>query len=270
MSEQTNTYRDSSLNLEQAYYYTLLILINGDSFSYAITNKNHLLAYEAENTLTELIEPATLQELLSAPYKNTVIGLNANGFTIIPATIFNPEHVGEFARVLDVKADEKVLAQALDENNYIVYKVAGQQLSAVNRFGLINTVFAAKGWINSVAITNPDANQLFVNIGKDKVELLNFKDSAIRFYNSFEYKNANDLAYYAALVAKEIGLQPNAIGLVLSGNVQANDVTFNTLSDFFGDVTLNQANILELPEGLNPHQLLQLAALSLCESSEVV
>ena len=57
MSEYTHPFRDSSFNLEQAYNYTLLMLIDSDTFIYAITYKDMLLAYDYDCSVVELQEP---------------------------------------------------------------------------------------------------------------------------------------------------------------------------------------------------------------------
>src|SRR4051812_7050700 len=115
MSEQTNTFRDDTVNLDQAHYYALLLLVDVDSFSYAVTFKTQLLAYGTNCVLSELAEPQQLQELLTASYKKITIGITGNAFTLVPQAMFSAEHVKDFARLLDVKQNEKVLAQPLDE-----------------------------------------------------------------------------------------------------------------------------------------------------------
>ncbi len=131
MSEQINTFRDGTLNLDQAYNYTLLLLVDTNSFSCAVVYNNKLLAYEADCAVSELMIPKKLQELLTVTYKNIIIGFVGNAFTLVPQHLFKTDHITDFARLLDVKENEKVLAQVLDEKNYVVYKVDDPQLSAI-------------------------------------------------------------------------------------------------------------------------------------------
>ncbi len=270
MAEQTLTYRNDSLILNEAYEYALLVLVNGNSFSYAVTSGNQLMAYEANCPLSELTNPSQLQELLEANYKKIVLALPSPGFSLLPVNLFNADRLTDIAHLLDVKENEKVLAQVLDKENYIVYKVDEQLLAVVNRYDTKNVVFAAKGWIKAIAEANPANNQLYVNVEGNKADFLYFKDAGIRFYNSFEAKSADDVAYYAALVAGDLELHPELTRLIVSGDITAGDEIHTSLSRFFLAVTINPIQLLELPEQLSHHQLLSLAALSLCESSEAL
>jgi len=260
MTEQIYTYRDPSFNLNQAYDYTLLMQIDASSFSYAVTYKKLLLAWGTNYSLDELAGD------LSAAYKKVVIGLPANGFSLIPAAIFDKEHITGYARLLDVKPDEKVLAQQLDDQNFIIYKVDEKIIPAVEKFGLANTVYLYEGWIMAIAQNDPAENSIYINLTHNKADFLYFKNSNIRFYNSFEYVTTDDLAYFAAFVAEELELAPGNTSLVLSGNTP--DDVENGLSQFFKEAVFNSTGILYLPDGIPTHQIMALAALNLCGSSE--
>ncbi|MGZ3758201.1 MAG: DUF3822 family protein [Mucilaginibacter sp.] len=270
MSEQTFTYRNNELNLDEAYYYALLVKVEGNTFSYAITYKNKLMAYEDSCPLSELTNPLQLQDLLDARYKKTVIGLPATGFSLIPTAMFNPDHLSELAHLLDVKETEKVLAQVLDENNYIVYKVDSKLLEGLSKYDYRNITFGGKGLIKALSKNNPTNDQLFINIETNKVELVYFRDHKVRFYNSFEYSNASDVAYYAVMVAKELELQPSNIELIISGKTTEDDDIQIALSGFFANMMQNVIHPLDIPEQLSAHQLLSLTSLSLCELSEAL
>ncbi len=95
-----------------------------------------------------------------------------------------------------------------------------------------------------------------------------FKDGDIRFYNSFEYQTADDLTYYASLVIDELGLNAHDVELKLSSNSASEEKDNARLAQFFKDIVLFDPQILELPTAVNAQQILTLAALSLCGSSE--
>ncbi|MDB5112903.1 MAG: hypothetical protein JWR67_4017 [Mucilaginibacter sp.] len=270
MSEQKHSFRHNTLNLDQAYYYALLIYVEATSFSVAVTYNDQLLAYETNCALNELNDPQQLQDILSATYKKTIVALSSSVFSLVPDPLFNPDHITGFARLLDVKANEKVLAQVLDEKNHVVYKVYEQQWTAIAKLDLKNLVFASKGWIKAIAQNNPLNNQLYVNIGNNTIEFLYFKHNNIRLYNTFEFNNADDVVYFSTLVTDELDMLPPYTTLVLSGNITGEDEIYTHLTAFFPDVVLNKIKLLELPEQIAPHQILSLAALTLCESSEAV
>jgi hypothetical protein len=270
MSDQLTPFRDSTLDLDQAYNYRLLLLVNAGSFSYAVTFKNKLLAYGTDCAIEELTGPKQLQELFSVTYKNVIVGFTSGNFTLVPPYLFNPDRIADFARVLDVKKSEKVLAQVLDDNNFVVYKVTDKQLAAIEKFNFKKIVFAVKGLVKMIAENNSLNNNIYLNITKNRLEFLYFKLDKLRFYNSFEYKNAEDIGYFSIMVSQELEMQPQYTTLTLSGKINRGDDTFNLLSEFFSDVSINKTQLLEYPANLPSHQFLSLVSLSLCGSSEVL
>jgi len=173
MSEQIYTFRDPSFNLNQAYYYTLLIQIDEKSFSYAITYKQDLMAWGTNCNLAELSDPQELAEELTATYKKVIIGVPSGIFTLIPDALFSKDQIGNYARLLDVSSDERVLAQPLDNQNYIIYKVNESTLLTAQKFGLQNVVYLNKGWITAAAQDNPGNQDLYLHTENSKATLPN-------------------------------------------------------------------------------------------------
>ncbi|HVW97480.1 MAG TPA: DUF3822 family protein [Mucilaginibacter sp.] len=265
-----NNYTDNSFNLYLAYSYTLLLQIEPSSFSYAVISGNNLLVSAQNCDLQELIQPMALNELLSATYKKVIIGIPATGLTLIPNSLFREEKVPAFARFLDVKENEKVFAQSMDDVNAIIYKANGTLVSYVEKFGLQNIAHSAKGWINAIEKNNPTAGNLYLEVNKDKVHFLYFALNALRFYNSFEFKNEDELAYFTSFVTEELNLKPQNITLIISGDVNPGDKNLTRLAYFFPKIELNTLRVMELPGQIPPHKVLALTALSLCASSAAV
>ena len=268
MTEQTLTYRDEALNLDEAYYYALLIKVASSSFSYAITYKNKLLAYNDDCSLSELTEPLYMQDILCARYKKLIIALPSTGFTLIPKNLFSTDHLAQIGHLLDVQENEQIIAKLLDADNYIVFKLDSQFLEGLKQYGLQNVVFKPTGWIKALAQKNPENHQLFVDISHNKVDIAYFQNFRLRFYNNFDYTNADDVVYYAAMVARELALAPAELSIMVSGALTEEDAVHSLLHDFFGEVSINSSASIELPEHIAPQHVFSLVSLSLCESSE--
>jgi hypothetical protein len=264
MNEHNYTYHDDNFSLDKTEDYTLLIQVEDKSFSYAISNNGSLIAWAENYPFDELSDPQELLDLLSAKYKQIVIGLPAHSFTLVPAELFTADRLPNFARFLDVKPDSKVLAQTLDQENIIVYKTNDTIVKAAEEFGIRNTVFTSKGWLAAIARNNAGNNDLYLNIEKDKVEISYFASNKLRFYNSFEFKEADELAYFTVLVAKELNLEPKSTSLYLSGDLEVNDKILSRLAEFFAKAEVNNLEVLQLPAEVVAHRVLSIAALSLC------
>ncbi len=269
MSNQNYHYRNPDFNAGQTDGCTLLVQLGTVTFSYAVISEAGLQVLEDNISLAELIEPSEAHQLIFGNYKESIIGLPQNGFTFVPYGLFKPELVSDFARFLDVKSDEKVFSQPLDNHNQMIYKVKESIADIIaEKFDVKNTVFPAKGWINAAAKNEPANNDIFLNVENDKVSLLNFKDGKLRFYNTFEYKTTDELVYFALFVADELKIQSQNAKLILSGNITQGDESSTRLNKFFGKTELNNQEIIDLPEEIPSHAVLTLTALSLCGSSE--
>jgi hypothetical protein len=168
------------------------------------------------------------------------------------------------------RSGEKVSAQSLDSSNTIIYKTDNAIINAAEEFGLRNSVFSSKGWITAIAQNNPADHDLYLNLNGSHVEIVTFKGGSLRFYNRFEFQNNDEFIYFIALTANELGLQAADVHVYINGDIDTGDKSISHLADFFGQVQLNQLQVVQIPAEIHPHQILSLAALSLCASSEAV
>jgi len=268
MSEQNNQYRDSALNLDQAYYYTLLLLIDSNSFSYAITFREKILGFGEGYSLHELHNPMSLKDIINSPFKKVVIGYLSSGFTLLPHYVINKEHAPDFGRMLDVQPNEKVLGNVLDDHNYVLCKIESRLLEGAEKFSFKDVVFYGKGLVGAIAQNSPKDDVIYLNITGNKADYINFKDGELNFYNRFEFNSPEDLLYFTASVIGELGLPPQSVQISFSGSVTAVDKNYEQLSLYFPNVSINRMTLFELPTELAPHKVLALMSLSLCASSE--
>jgi hypothetical protein len=270
MTDHIYNYRDPNIGLYQLNdNYTLLLQLYAASFSYALVHKNRLIAWCEDCDLKLLTEPGQTHEFLNYDFKNVVVALPSTGFTLVPNALYDENRVAEIARFLDVRPKEKVFAHQLDDANYIVYKAAEAIAKRAEKFGLQKTVHISKGWLAAIAANNPQSYNLYLNIDKKRVELAHFNAGKLRFYNSFDFYNADELVYYTGLVVKELELAPRNTNLVLSGDINMDDNNSARLAIFFNGIEESELKVLSLPAEIFPHQVLSLTALSLCVSSEV-
>jgi hypothetical protein len=264
MNEPAFYYTNDEIDLQQAGSYTLLLKLNTSTFAYAVVQSNRLLEWQGINPVDELTNPADIAELLNANYKQVIVGLPAITYTLIPESIYNEAHVNDFARYLDVQANESVFVQQLDNENRVLYKVTADVVAAAGKFGLENTVFGLKGWVKAVAGSNPADDTLYADISGSKVSFLYYNYGKLRFLNTFDFFTADELSYYAVFVTEQLKMQPGKTRICLSGEVSAGDAEFTRLSGFFNEVETTNLHILQLPHEVETQHILPVAALTLC------
>ena len=268
MSNRNYQYLDPDLDPRKAADHTLLVQAGTDSFSFAVTDGKRLLLLSNNLSLDELNGQSDDDDLLFGNYGRKIIALSPAGFTFVPSGIFSPEKVADLARFLDVKSSEKVFSHPLDTENQVVFKVCGALADKIAaNFDLQDVVFGASGWIKSISNSGPGDSNLYLNLSGNKVEILNFKEGKLRFYNAFEFMSEDELAYFTTIVGGDLQIAADNITLYLSGDVEADDKNFNRLRKFFSRVDLNSIKPLKLPSRYASHPSLKLTALALCGSS---
>src|SRR5438270_523676 len=117
MSNRNYQYLDSDIDPHKAADHTLLVQAGADSFSFAVTDGKRLLLLSGDRSLDELNGPPGDDDLLFRNYSRRIIGVAPTGFTLVPASVFDPGKVADLARFLDVKPNEKIFSQPLDAEN---------------------------------------------------------------------------------------------------------------------------------------------------------
>lgn len=268
MSENKTHYTSNDFSLSRANSYSLLLQADVNHFDYAVLQDKQLLQWGTNFSTDELRDPDNLRDILTANYKQVVIGLKADASVLLPRSLYEQANVANTARLLDVKENEKVLIEPFDDANHIIYKVDEALLYAVKDLDNQKLTHADKGWEKVIAANYPTNISLYIHVGHECVSILNYQYSKLRFYNTFSFKNHEELAYFCALVCREIDLEPAKARLYISGDMNNTDGYFTYLKDFFGEVNLNSSTAINLPATVAAHQILGLAALTLCASSE--
>jgi hypothetical protein len=267
MSNRNYQYLDPDFSPEKANEYTLLVKADNTHFSFAIITGNKLLVLAEGLDVSELSGPADENDILFKSYGQSTIGLSVEAFTFVPVSLFNPDKVADFARFLDVQGTEKVFSQPFDADNQVIFKAGDPLLNTItDKFDQKNIVFAPKGWVAAIR-SQSSKNRLYLDIGTDRVEILNFSDGKLRFYNGFEFQNEDELVYFTSFVAGELQLATDEITLILSGEVGADDKNHTRLGEFFNKVELSRTAVVDLPAQFPSHSFLALTALTLCGSS---
>lgn len=270
MDNLSYQYLDHNFSPEKAQDYTLLLHGNRSGFSFAVVGKNKLLALSNPLDWDVLKEPAAENNLLLQNYGKRIIGLPFSAFTFVPVSLFDPGKAADFARFLDVKATDKVFSQPLDAENQVIFKICADMLTKIEgTFSLKDVVFAPKGWILAIAGGDTANQNLYLNISRDTVEIVNFREGKLRFYNSFMFTNEDELAYFVTIAANELQLPFDTVNLVMSGDADLDDQNCMRLKYFFGSIELNPLRVITLPKQSVSHSVLSLTALSLCGSSGV-
>jgi len=268
MSNGRYNYYDPEFNAEEAYGDGLLILITGNTFSFAVIqlDTNKVLVWGEQYDISELNTPGALSAILTAKYSSVKIGVQSLAFTIIPQELFEYNKITQYTQLLSKEEYDTILVNKLDDDNFVVFKLEAAIADAISAsFSLDAVYFAGKAWIAGVNFSRPYNQPLYINVEGNILQLLYFNNGKLRFYNAFEFNNPDELMYYTILTANELELNLDSTSVILSGDINVSDKKIHRINDLLPKVYFNQNHVVVLPEGFILHQILMLAGLSLCE-----
>lgn len=261
MIDYSFNYKSDSLNLDQVSNAGLFIKAGRADFSFLIAENGRLLAWKDKCAVSELSDNAQLAYIIQLKYKQVTVGIAPDALTLVPSAVFTQAHAGDYARFLDVKADDMAYAAKLDADNEIIYKTDHTFIAfLLSRVDTKVSVPADRGWIDTIAKTEPNNHTLYMDCTDGRITLLNFNGGKVRFYNVFDAETADDIIYYSLFAASRLDMQPDYTSVVVSGHIAAGD--FAKLSEFFRTVKYNDTRVLEIPTGVPAHQILSLSTLA--------
>jgi hypothetical protein len=268
MNDTLYHYIDPGFSHTAVGNYTLLLQLGPASYTLVIMHGRQLMVWRKTAPLSELTQPGSeVQEVLNFKYQDVVTGINTPYFTLVPEELFDTDNAAEAARYLDVNLADTVFAQPLDQHNQVVFKTNEALSIAAGRYDLQKVVFAASGWLQLIAGTQPSGYEIYLQVFDDRFDMAYYRQGKLHFYNTFEYTHEDELAYYTVFACQQLKLDMSLITIVLSGMVDANDERFTPmLNDIFKRVEINELTVATIPANLPAHQLLALTALPLCAS----
>jgi hypothetical protein len=79
-------------------------------------------------------------------------------------------------------------------------------------------------------------NTIYVNVQPAHFEVLIFQNNNLFFFNSFQYKTAEDFIYYILFVAEQMKRNPETLELVLLGEIERPSAIFDLLFKYVRNI----------------------------------
>ena len=89
---------------------------------------------------------------------------------------------------------------------------------------------------------NKPDEKLYVHIQKSQVELLFVKEKKLTFYNSFNYRANEDLAYFVLFACEQLQLHPESLKLEIFGEVEKHSDVHKLLRKYVRNIEFGSRN----------------------------
>jgi hypothetical protein len=244
---------DETLDINSTEKYELAIQVSPSNIAFCILdtiqNKYILLrSFEADDdnyyTSSKIAEIVRNDDFLNCKYKKATIVVATEKSTLVPSQLYDP-----------AKKDEYFLLNHSCENNTVILANKITAPEAYTVFEVSNSVFGTvtsrhpnitpahhlKPLLNHVfrAGRSSKDDYIHLHIEKDFFNLIILNSDNLKFCNSFNYRDINDILYYVMNVLKNLEINRETT-IHLSGLVEKYDDLTSVFSGYVRELKFSQ------------------------------
>ena len=212
---------DETLDINATENYELSIQVSPDGLSFclldSIRNKFVLIrSFEPEENkyfnTDKISELLRKDDFLTKRYKKVNFIMPSPKFTLVPAPLYDPGKKDEYFK-FNHKLEENnivLVNKANDPDAFLVFSVSKTICDLMNSFYpgvhpyhqiklLLDHISSFKKSVNG--------NYIHIHVERDFFNLILFNNNALKFCNSFTYRNISDILYYVLNVFKKLDIK---------------------------------------------------------------
>jgi hypothetical protein len=238
---------DEAFKINETEENHLFISVSLNNFSYSLWNKNsnkyivlESYVFQKQETLFQLCENistiAKENPILKSGFKNITVFVQNNKSTLIPKSLFDETNKEEYFKFNHlIESNEVIVYEKLPSMNAINLYTINELLieNIQTNFPNAKIIHASTPIIENLSKINKNKAQnideVYLNIQSSYFEILYFKNNTLQLYNIFNYKTAEDFAYYLLFTFEQIQINPTTICLKLLGEIEKESAIFEYL-----------------------------------------
>ena len=236
------------INLTSEYFLSILVSLDGFSFSILDSIQNKIVYLYNQDTFTnetdfylkKIKSVFDETDLLTLPYKKIRIYYSSpEKTTLVPQEIFRPDELsGIYNLTFGLNNNNKIQYSFIQSfNSYVIFGTDKLLLS------FLKEKYPEIEIQNELALSAYNLQNgkktLKVRILRKKMEIM-VTWPKLNFYNSFSYEGENDMLYYILGVARELEEQPEYV--ILDGRVNKHSEIYHRLRQYFSHVSIMEYN----------------------------
>ncbi len=281
-------YTDPEAGRISSYFCRLFILAGQESLQYCIldTEKNAFIALAdyhlpslpktPEIFYSEVGKLLSEEEMLRKKYPSVVIGIDTPVHTLIPAPLFDPDHIEEYLefnfRLPEGCGFRYDRVEEIDAYNvYAFQHKSGEVIRGY--FDKAAFVHRSSALIKAVYQhykLNPGPPGIFLHAREQFIDLLYFEGNRPAFFNSFPCRTREDILYFTLYTFDQLKLRPDAVQLFVSGSIDEAADSYHFLGQYISQISftgrLSSFNYSPALNQAPSHRYQELFALALCGS----
>jgi len=240
---------DETLDINSTENYELSVQVSADGFIFClldkIRNKYVLLRsfgpetnkYFSADMINEIFGK---DDFLPRKYRKINVVIPSPKFTLVPAPLFDPGKKDEYF-TFNHSIDEGniILANKIsDPDAYIVYSSSKNVHDVIySHLPMVHPVHHIKPLLIHISHSRKsvNGNYIHIHIEREFFNLIIFNHNVLRFTNSFNYRNINDILYFVLNVFKRLDIKQEET-IHLSGLTEKYDDLSSNLSIYVRNI----------------------------------
>jgi hypothetical protein len=244
---------DETIDINSTEKYELAVQVSASNIAFcildSIRNKYILLrSFEADDdndyTVSNIAEIVRNDDFLNCKYKKATIVAATEKSTLVPAQLYDPAKKDEYFSLNHSRENNTVILanKITAPESYTVFEVSKFVLDTVtSRHPNITPVHHLKPLLNHINRAEKSSKNDYIHLHIEKVffNLIILNSDNLKFCNSFNYRNINDILYYVMNVLKNLEINRETT-IHLSGLVEKYDDLTSVFSGYVRELKFSQ------------------------------
>lgn len=278
---------DETFDINITAQYDLSIQVSPDGYCFSVLDprrnkyillKNYVISeeYSFQDFASYIWELQEKDEFLSKNYHSVRIIYSTQRSTLVPSSLFSEKHKEDyFTFVHQIKEGENILFNKLraadSVNLFVIPREIEEKL--IERFPNARIFHQSASFIENLLADAQSKSRdfrVYVHAARDFFDIAVSRDGKLELYNSFNYTNESDFAFFVLYVFDQLNMDPEETVLRLSGEITRDSPHYELIRTFVRNVSFEKYNIASLYSyvfsNLAAHRFHNLLNLYHCES----
>jgi Protein of unknown function (DUF3822) len=240
---------DETLDINSTENYEISVELSHHSLSFFIldTIRNKFImmrSFKPDNnriySVEDINDIINKDDFLTKKYKKVNLIVPSSRFTIVPSPLFDPARKNDYYSFNHVSSDNDIILnnKLIDPDSFLVFDVSQPINDLIkSRWPGVLPFHHLKPLLDDVckpAKNSPDP-YIHIYVEVDFFNIILYEHSALKFCNSFNYRNISDILYYIMNIVKSMDIKQEET-IYLSGQTERYDDLYSNLAMYIRNV----------------------------------
>ncbi len=240
---------DETLDINSTENYELSVQMNRDGFTFTILDtlrNKYILIRSHEPDDNKYLNPDRIEEIISKDdfltkrYRKVNMIIPSPRFTLIPAPLYDPgkkEEYFAFNHIME-ESDQILVNKISDPDAYIIFSIPKPLAEISSRcWPDAHPLHHTRPLMHQLSHNSRSNDGFYIHLHAERefFNLFIFNNSALKFSNSFNYRNISDILYFTLNVFRNMGIK-NDVTLNFSGITEKFDDLWSNFALYIKDL----------------------------------